>query len=634
MNQIRQGVTSSFGNYHNGVKQLLGSGRRNILNNSHRQQQRLFKSPTPASLLASNCNTTSSSFLTFNNQQPQLCNNSINKLFYSNGPISPTNPNQKSSEAATAVDIHSIRIENNSNNNNSNNNDNNNSNNNKEEILNENVNYMKYIIASAIVLASTTLYLNKSIILDSSYVRNLRVIYTGAKITLYFKYYLYGLNRGDPEFAENLKKANALSAQAMVDLCKQNKGIFIKVAQILASLDHILPKEYITSLSVFQDAAPYEPFSEVERLFKLETGKHPDDIFIDFERLPINSASLAQVHRAKIRLDNGELQEVAVKVQYPELNKRFDKDINSLKNVLDYMTYLFPQFEFTWLLPEATMCLEQELDFINEGNNGERMAVLFKDNPQLSIPKVYWKQTTKRILTMEFIHGVRIDNKNGLEQLGIDFKELYYLFSNVFAEQIFIHGFLHSDPHPGNIFVRRLADGRPEIVLLDHGLYRKIDNQVRLDFCHLWKSVCLGDIKSSEYYAKRLGAGDYSKHLGTLLNLRPEESRSNLRLMRRELGDQALGAINTILKNLPKEILLVLKTNNLIRQITTHFGIENGFLLMAKTCIKGIYVDNSLLSNIQYYFTLCMFNINIKIVEFIRRRRPAPEIPPYIHHHH
>ncbi|EAL66661.1 hypothetical protein DDB_G0281799 [Dictyostelium discoideum AX4] len=471
--------------------------------------------------------------------------------------------------------------------------------------------------------------------LDLAFIRNLRVLYAGFKITFYYKYYLMGLNRGDEGFAENIQIAHKLAAKAMVDLCYQNKGIFIKVAQIIASLDHILPQEYIKSLSIFQDHAPFVTFEEVEKLFKIETGKHPDDMFIDFERLPINSASLAQVHKAKLKLENDEIIEVAVKVQYPGLMNKFQKDMDSLDNVLTYITLFFPSFQFSWILGEASSCLSQELDFVNEAKNSEKMKQLFIGNQQLSIPKVYWNHTTKRILTMEFIHGVRIDNREGLDKLGIDLKELYYLFSDIFAQQIFVHGFLHSDPHPGNLLVRKTPNGKPDLVLLDHGLYKKIDENVRLDFCHLWKSLCLGDAKTSEFYAERLGAGIYAKHLGILLNLNPSKSRENLRNMKRELKDQTLVVINEILKNLPKEILLVLKTNNLIRQITTHFGIENGFLNMAKTCIKGIYTGNDIITKLKYYLTLCIFNIEIKVIDFIKKRKPPQvEIPSTYHHHH
>ncbi|KAM9958376.1 hypothetical protein ACTFIW_001238 [Dictyostelium discoideum] len=471
--------------------------------------------------------------------------------------------------------------------------------------------------------------------LDLAFIRNLRVLYAGFKITFYYKYYLMGLNRGDEGFAENIQIAHKLAAKAMVDLCYQNKGIFIKVAQIIASLDHILPQEYIKSLSIFQDHAPFVTFEEVEKLFKIETGKHPDDMFIDFERLPINSASLAQVHKAKLKLENDEIIEVAVKVQYPGLMNKFQKDMDSLDNVLTYITLFFPSFQFSWILGEASSCLLQELDFVNEAKNSEKMKQLFIGNQQLSIPKVYWNHTTKRILTMEFIHGVRIDNREGLDRLGIDLKELYYLFSDIFAQQIFVHGFLHSDPHPGNLLVRKTSNGKPDLVLLDHGLYKKIDENVRLDFCHLWKSLCLGDAKTSEFYAERLGAGIYAKHLGILLNLNPSKSRENLRNMKRELKDQTLVVINEILKNLPKEILLVLKTNNLIRQITTHFGIENGFLNMAKTCIKGIYTGNDIITKLKYYLTLCIFNIEIKVIDFIKKRQPPQvEIPSTYHHHH
>eukprot|EP01133_Synstelium_polycarpum_P002534 gene2534-2903_t len=476
-----------------------------------------------------------------------------------------------------------------------------------------------YVTPAVFVALGSLSYLYWDQISDSSIARNIRVIVTGIKVTLYYKWYLRNVERVDKEFAEKIKIANKLAAEAMVDLCVKNKGIFIKVAQILASLDHLLPVEYTSALSVFQDHAPYEPFSEVVKLFKIETGKHPDEIYQDFEREPIASASLAQVHRAKMTMEDGTVREVAVKVQYPNLTDRFEQDIESIYNVMLYINWFFPQFEFSWLLPEATSCLQQELDFINEGRNSEKIAALFDYNHQLYIPKVYWNHTTKRILTMEFIHGVRIDDKAGLERLNIDVGELYYLFSEVFAEQIFVHGFLHSDPHPGNILVRN-KDGHPEMVLLDHGLYKKIDEKVRVNFCQLWRCMCLGDFAGSEQYARALGAGEYAKHLGILLNLRPEKSRENLRNMKRELGTQTLSAITDILKNLPKEILLVLKTNNLIRQITSHFKIKNGFMLMAKSCLKGIYQSDDIITKIKYYFHLCVFNVTVRIIEFMANR--------------
>uniref|UniRef100_A0A8C5WLK4 AarF domain-containing protein kinase 1 n=1 Tax=Leptobrachium leishanense TaxID=445787 RepID=A0A8C5WLK4_9ANUR len=200
-----------------------------------------------------------------------------------------------------------------------------------------------------------------------------------------------------------------------------------------------------------------------------EIKSQVSDLFLHFDETPLGAASLAQVHRAVLR----DGQTVAVKVQHPKVQTQSKKDIFLMEILLHVVKVVFPKFEFMWLVDEAKKNLPLELDFLNEGRNAERMAAMVSHFPFLKIPKIHWDLSTERVLVMEYMEGGQVNNKDYMEQNKIDVHQVSCALGKLYSEMIFVHGFVHCDPHPGNVLVRNNPKtNSPEIILLDHGLYQ------------------------------------------------------------------------------------------------------------------------------------------------------------------
>eukprot|EP00850_Spirogloea_muscicola_P006811 SM000033S12332 [mRNA] locus=s33:244821:247672:+ [translate_table: standard] len=198
------------------------------------------------------------------------------------------------------------------------------------------------------------------------------------------------------------------------------------------------------------------PFASIDTVLKEDFGRSAKDLFADFEEQPIAAASLAQVHRATLK----DGSKVAVKVQYPRLQHQFETDIATMATLSKAVAWLFPGYQFEWLVPEFSKNLSKELDFVQEAGNVERTARVFASKEELRMPMIYRDMSTKRVLTMEFMEGCRIDNVASLREQGLDLTQIADVLVEVFAEMIFCHGFVHSDPHPGNILVQPCVAAR------------------------------------------------------------------------------------------------------------------------------------------------------------------------------
>ncbi|CAF91242.1 unnamed protein product, partial [Tetraodon nigroviridis] len=229
------------------------------------------------------------------------------------------------------------------------------------------------------------------------------------------------------------------------------------------------------------------------------------ELFVFFEEEPQGAASLAQVHKAT--LYDGRI--VAVKVQHPKVQNQSSKDIMVMEVLLRAVHLLFPDFAFMWLVEEAKKNMPLELDFLNEGHNAEKVAKMLSHFTFLKVPSVHWDLSSKRILTMEFAEGGQVNDKDYLKKHGISVNEVSENLGKLYSEMIFVHGFVHCDPHPGNILIQRCPSSqKSQIVLLDHGLYQVLHADFRLDYCRLWQALIKGDMSGVERYSRRLGAGD------------------------------------------------------------------------------------------------------------------------------
>eukprot|EP01133_Synstelium_polycarpum_P017239 gene17239-20544_t len=443
-----------------------------------------------------------------------------------------------------------------------------------------------------------------------------RAISTALNISVGYKM-LERIDEQDPIYRAKEDECHQDAANKILKLCLANGGLYIKAGQYIASLNHILPRQYTKTLEVLQDQAPWRQFADVEAVFISDFGHPPSHYFNQFEETPIAAASLAQVHRAWTK----DGQEVAVKVQYPDLQANFESDVFTHTILLSMVNLAFPDFEFKWMAEEMKQVLIKEMDFVQEADNAERTKRDLINNPNAYIPNVLREYSSRRILTAEFIHGCKVNNVSAIRALGLTEKKVAQRLIEVTSEQIFIHGFVHVDPHAGNILVRKhpTLHNEPQIVLLDHGLYRELDDDFRLNFCHLYKNLVLRNMNKVKEYSERLGVANYKLFSSIILmrnfdtasvGLSTTISKEDLDKLVNDAMDK-MKEITGLMKSMPRHLLLLLRNNNLVRSINMDLGSPvNRFSIMARYATKGI---NSKLDLTGYGFMRMLSRVNEKV---------------------
>ncbi|KAL2042988.1 hypothetical protein N7G274_004046 [Stereocaulon virgatum] len=379
----------------------------------------------------------------------------------------------------------------------------------------------------------------------------------------------YKINfRANPPFAPSIGALHARSAERLAELLKLNGGLYLKMGQAIAMQSAVLPPEFQKMFAKMFDDAPQNSWKDIEQVIQEDFGKSPEEVFgVSFsgdpgkgvmERTARASASVAQVHWA--RLPNG--NEVAIKVQKREIAQQVGWDLWAFKVVTRIYTYWFDLPLYT-LVPFVSERLLLETDFVNEADNAERMAILVAGEPRLRgrvyVPKVCRELSSRRVMTAEWIEGVRLWDKENLTNpwkggwrqgspgaggapldppnkedvaatlrsnlveerlkpnrdwwkgsdgtggLGLSLKAVMTEMIDLFSAQMFLWGWVHCDPHPGNIFIRRLPSGRPELVLIDHGLYIHMKPELRHQYSLFWKSLMTFDNKTLNAIVKSWG---------------------------------------------------------------------------------------------------------------------------------
>ncbi|XP_019407662.1 PREDICTED: uncharacterized aarF domain-containing protein kinase 1 isoform X1 [Crocodylus porosus] len=433
---------------------------------------------------------------------------------------------------------------------------------------------------------------------DFGIIRVGRAIATTAVITYDYLTSLRGVPHGSEEYDYVKSQVHLRSAERLRDLCCANRGTFIKVGQHLGALDYLLPEEYTHTLKVLHSQAPQSSMQEIKQVIQEDLGKEIKELFVNFEDAPLGAASLAQVHKAV--LQDG--RTVAVKVQHPKVQAQSSKDILLMEVLLLIVKQIFPDFEFMWLVEEAKKNLPLELDFLNEGRNAEQVAHMLKHFDFLKVPRIFWELSTRRVLFMEFMEGGQVNDRAYMERNGIDVNELSRNLGKLYSEMIFVNGFVHCDPHPGNVLVKKCpVTGKAHIILLDHGLYQVLTEKFRLDYCRLWQSLIKADMKQVQKYSRRLGAGDLYPLFACMLTARSWASVSrgidrspvtaNEDVEIRTNAAAYLPQITQLLNNVPRQMLLLLKTNDLLRGIESALHTRasaSSFLNMSRCCIRAI----------------------------------------------
>ncbi len=269
-----------------------------------------------------------------------------------------------------------------------------------------------------------------------------------------------------PDMAARWEAQHQRNAESIYAAAIDLQGLMLKAAQYLGARPDVLPAPYARVLGRLQDRVPPRPFREVRRSAEHALGRTLEQVFARFERTPLAAASLAQVHAAVLR----DGRAVAVKVQHPEVRRALRDDLASLRTAALALARLERDDRFLPLVDELADSLPRELDFVAEGRNAERIAGALAAHGDIVVPGIVWAHSSRRLLVMERIEGLRIDDAKGLAAAGIEPARVAQTLIGAWAEQILAHGFFHADPHPGNL--RVLRDGR--VALLDFGLAKEL----------------------------------------------------------------------------------------------------------------------------------------------------------------
>ena len=249
---------------------------------------------------------------------------------------------------------------------------------------------------------------------------------------------------------------------------------FIKLGQLLSTRTDIIPAEYLRELAKLQDAAPAVPLSTIRTLLEQELGAPPDDVFASFDSTPLACASIGQAHLATMH----DGAQVVVKIRRPDINAIIETDLGILQSLANRASRRWAaaaNYNLPGLVSEFAVSLRRELDYQTEGRNAERFASNFAASPDVHVPRVYWATTTSRVLTLERIVGIKVDDHDGLVRARVDRRALATKAAGVAVSMVFEHGFFHADPHPGNLFIE--PDGR--IGLIDFGMVGELDDGLR-----------------------------------------------------------------------------------------------------------------------------------------------------------
>ncbi|KAG8638730.1 uncharacterized protein slr0889 [Manihot esculenta] len=380
------------------------------------------------------------------------------------------------------------------------------------------------------------------------------------------------------------ERQHELAAEKIYAMCSDLGGFFLKIAQVLGKPD-LAPAAWVRRLVTLCDRAPATPFDTVQLVLEKELGRSIGEIFENFEEEPLGSASIAQVHRARLK---GDKSDVVVKVQHPGVQELMMTDIRNLQAFALYMQKTDIKFDLYSVTREMETQIGYEFDFMREANAMERIRRFLYENNKKSpvlVPRLLKDMVTRRVLVMEYIDGIPILNLGDeIAKRGIDpgskiaaaaKQNILKSLTLAYGQMILKSGFFHADPHPGNILICKGS----EVALLDYGQVKDLPDSLRLGYANLVLAMADNDpIKASESY-RELGIGTLSKcenELQELLRLAQTMFDSKLppgvAMLQPFSEDSSIKKI--AVQAFPEELFSVLRTVHLLRGLSVGLGIN------------------------------------------------------------
>ncbi len=362
---------------------------------------------------------------------------------------------------------------------------------------------------------------------------------------------------------------------------------FIKFGQILSTRHDLLPEEYIKELSRLQDSVPPFESNKVKSAVEKELGKNIENLFLTFDHEPLAAASIGQVHRARLHSN----EEVVVKVMRPGVEEIIETDLFILMSMAKFAEKHIKEIKFfnpVGFVDDFGRVIRQELDYTHEAQNADRFYFNFRESPTVRIPKIYWKYTTKRIMTQEYMEGTRILDLDKIEAMGLDPKTISINISNAYLKMIFEDGFYHADPHPGNLLVSK--DGI--IIFLDFGMAGHVDPLLRDNLANLIFAMQKDDLDLLSETLAEIGlisdAGTESQQLKVKL----EEFINQYYSLDVKFFDPTMflrDLIDVLIKSggkIPTNIMLLSKTLMLRDEISRKLDPEHNFAELTEPFIR------------------------------------------------
>ena len=279
------------------------------------------------------------------------------------------------------------------------------------------------------------------------------------------------------------------------DLAIQMGGVMIKVGQFLSARLDVLPAEITEELAGLQDEVPPEEFEDIRQEAEKEFGAPLQEKYETFDEVPLAAASLGQVHRARLCVDDakGQFCNVVVKIQRPFIDQLIEVDLSAIRQVGGWLEKYPPvakRVDVPSLIEEFSTSVREEVDYLAEGRNAEIFADKFKEVARVHVPRVVWTHTTRRVLTLEDVFAIKITDYEAITAAGIDRKEVAKTLLDTYLKQIFEDGFFHADPHPGNLFVTPEPDKQGwRLTFVDFGMVGHVPDTLRNGLRELLISV-------------------------------------------------------------------------------------------------------------------------------------------------